>query len=113
MANPLLEKINHIVTELTRLDVVTVVGAASVTVDSESNIKFNLPNDTTPRAMITRVNLVSGDVQNVIHPDFVAGDLASMRDFHTAQVTQGHEVIVNNIKALRELALDLGDKLKA
>jgi len=113
MANPLLEKINHIVTELTRLDVVTVVGAVALTVDSDSNIKFALPNDTAARAIITRVNLVSGDIQNVIHPDFVAGDLASMRDFHSAQVTQGHEVIVNNIKALRELALALGDKLKA
>jgi len=90
--------------DLRQLEIITVVGPVKVETGPEGKIKVSIPEDATTKAMVSRIDLIDGDVRNLIDPAFVTGDLTSLRDFHNDQVKKGNDIIVKNIEAVVELA---------
>lgn len=89
--------------KLTTLEIVTVVG----TYDG----KTNQPG-ANAKMMRTRLNLLEGDKITEVDPEFVTGNLASLRDFHAQAEKQGHDIIKGNIEAIEKM-LGLLDRLPA
>ena len=53
-----------------------------------------------PRPFETKIDLIAGDITTKMDPAYIQGDLASLRDFHTAQVEKGSQIITRNIEFL-------------
>ncbi len=79
----ILDRIFDSINGLTTLSIVTKVGDAE---------------------MKSEINLLDGDITTEIDREFVDGKLAGLREFHATREQQGHEIIENNINALKELA---------
>lgn len=111
MANPIFDKIIDLLEGLATLEVVTVVGPTTVTVQNEKLIVDVAPADS--KAIESKINLATGDLCTKIDSEFVTGKLTAMRQFHNQQVTNGREIIETNFKVLTELGEKIGDKLTA
>ena len=103
--------------ELVEIKVVTAVGEVGVTLTqddakAEGRTKTRVSTDTAPitSAMVTIIDLVDGDVTNVIAP--ALKDDEALRSFHATQVEKSLAVLPGNIKALVELGQSLIDGLK-
>ena len=66
------------------------------------------------REMKTDIRILEGDITNVVHEDFVGGDLPQLRAFHDSQVAKGQQIIRDNIEAMKSLfeLLDSDETLK-
>lgn len=52
----------------------------------------------------TRINIVDGDIDNEIGSQFLStGPYPELRSFHTAQVTEGREILQQNLENLQRL----------
>lgn len=100
----IVELIEAGVKDLRQLEVVTVVGPVSVKTNDAGKIVADIAPDADTKAMVTRIDLIDGDIRNLIDPAFVTGDLQSVRDFHNEQVKKGNDIIVRNIEAVADLA---------
>jgi hypothetical protein len=94
------DKIKSIVNGLIEVKVVTVVADATVTIaDDDGRTKVTVAH---PRAkadaLVTTINLIDGDVVNVISP--ALQDDVALRDFHAAQVAMAGQVLPDNVDAL-------------
>jgi hypothetical protein len=98
------DAIKSAVKDLTQLEVVTMVGPVSVKANDTGKIVADIAPDTETKAMVTRIDLIDGDIRNLVDPVFVTGDLQSVRDFHNEQVKKGNDIIVRNIEAVADLA---------
>jgi hypothetical protein len=103
--------------ELVEIKVVTAVGAVGVTLGQadtkgEGRTKTRVSTDSgeITDAMVTIIDLVDGDVTNVIAP--ALKDDEALRSFHAMQVEKSLTVLPGNIKALVELGQSLIDGLK-
>lgn len=112
-AQKLLDKLAEKIDDLTTLEIETVVAGVSVTLDLDSQQKPTgrwtlLPSaQGTPLGMRTTVNLVDGDIKNLISPEFSSDQYKSLFDFHLGQVTKSHDIVSQNIAALVDLAKKL------
>lgn len=98
--------------ELVEIKVVTAVSEVGVTLTQddttgEGRTKTRVSTDTTPitNAMVTILDLVDGDVTNVIAPALKDDD--ALRAFHALQVEKSLTVLPGNIKALVDLGRSL------
>lgn len=91
----LAERIKQSLANLVTLEIVTAVGPPRP--DGSG------PDYAQDKVMSSKINLLEGDITNVIDPAFVTGELESLRAFHEGQVDKGEEIVHNNLKALREL----------
>ncbi len=91
----LADKIEKSLANLVTLDIVTAVGSPDGT-----DLKPDYGKD---RVMTTKIDLLQGDITNVIDEAFVSGDLESLRSFHENQVLKGQEIVHDNLQALKEL----------
>ena len=95
------ERILRALENLVTLEVVTAVGQVAAP-DAEGK-PWSFTFDQDPKAILSRIDLLQGDVRTCFHEEFVTGDYQSLRDFHAAREAQGHEIIKGNIAALKEL----------
>ncbi len=91
----LAEKIKNSVANLVTLRIVTAVGPPKA--DGSG------PDYSQDKLMSSEIDLLQGDITNVIDPSFVSGELQSLRAFHEGQVDKGEQIVRGNLKALREL----------
>ncbi len=98
---------------LVHVRVITVVGKATVTLPAGGEGPTTVRTGTEPldNALVTVVNLVEGDVTNVIAPDLK--DDQAIRDFHSAQVEKSMNVLPSNIATLMSFGKDLIDLLRS
>ncbi len=96
----LIEKIKQALRNLVTLEIITAVGG--IKKDGEKavpDIDFQ-----TDKAMLTRINLLQGDITTVVNESFATGPYAALRDYHEAKVKEGYAIIEKNIAALERLA---------
>ena len=87
-----------IVNDATHLRIVTAVGDFSVSkTDQKWEIKASAGANS---AISTDINLVQGDIVNLISKEF-ASQQSAVRDFHSAQVEKAENIVRANIAALK------------
>lgn len=103
--------------ELLEIKVVTAVSEVGITLaqddaKGEGRTRTRLSTETTPitSAMVTILDLVDGDVTNVISP--ALKDDEALRAFHATQVEKALTVLPGNIKALVDLGRTLVEGFK-
>lgn len=112
-ANSLLNTIADKLDQLTTLTVVTAVCDVDVALGDPARPGFvcRPKNGAAIDAFQTQVNLVTGDIENLISRDFATNpDYKTLSDFHLAQVTKGSDIVSTNLKAVRDLAVQLAGR---
>lgn len=64
-------------------------------------------------AIVTCVNIATGDITNVVPEEFWAPEQKEIRDFHLAQVKEAHAIIAQNAKLIAEYGRKLAAGIKA
>ena len=104
MADNLLEKIKEKIDNLVTLEIVTVVGdVAPALAEGKKSEKPVIGYSKNPKVILTRVNLIQGDITTVFHEEFVTGKYQDLRNFHAAREKEGYEMVKANIAALEKL----------
>ena len=112
-ANSLLNTIADKLDRLVTLTVVTAVADIDVVQDDPNQIGFTCrpKPGSTIEAFQTQVNLVTGDIENLISRDFATNSAyQSLTEFHLAQVTKSSDIVSTNLKAIRDLAVQISGR---
>ncbi|MFN8017136.1 MAG: hypothetical protein U0P45_03340 [Acidimicrobiales bacterium] len=100
-----LKGLEKYIDELVTVEVITMVDDVTVEIDAEGTWKVtHAPKKAVP-AYLTRLNLASGDIKNVV-PKSLEDD-AGLREFHVAQVERGAAILPKNLKTLAEAAREI------
>ncbi len=101
----LMKKIEEKINDLTTLEIVTAVGEVKFrTADEGSDgIRAAINTDKPVKAILTRIDLLDGDIRTVFDEAFVTGEYKALKSFHTEREKQGHDIIEKNLKALQTL----------
>ncbi len=108
----IIKRISDSLENLLTLEIITAVGTVDPTKSGEPNWP-DLASVEQPQMIVSKFNLLDGDIRTIFGEAFVTGDYKSLVDYHTAREKQGFEIINNNIaalKALLQLARGLEDK---
>jgi hypothetical protein len=54
-------------------------------------------------AIVTSINLVQGDITNIVPDQFWAPDKEVIRQYHEQQVSNGHEIVNRNLRLISEV----------
>jgi hypothetical protein len=57
----------------------------------------------TSDAIVTSINLVQGDIISIVPDQFWAPDKEVIRKYHEQQVSNGHEIVVRNLRLISEV----------
>lgn len=112
-ANSLLNTIADKLDQLVTLTVVTAVcDVETVQEDPDSPTFICRPKaGASIDAFQTQVNLITGDIENLISRDFATNPAyKSLSDFHLAQVTKSNEIVSTNLKAIHDFAVQLSGR---
>jgi hypothetical protein len=103
--NELIDSIKEAMANLVTLEIVTAVGNVKFQPKSaeEEKIVATIDYSKEPKAILTKIDLLQGDVQTVFHEEFVTGNYKKLKKFHTAQEKQAHEIVKDNLAALERL----------
>ena len=97
--NTLMADIKNSLEHLVTLEIITAVGAIKFGGDKGPDIDY----DKAPKMILTKIDLLQGDIKTVFDEEFVTGQYQAWRDFHSAREKEGHQLIQNNIAALERL----------
>ncbi len=92
-----LEDIKNAMSNLVNLDIRTVVGTFEYGKDG----KLQAGRDA--KQIVTRINLLDGDITTAFSEDFLEAPLDTVRGFHGMRERQGMEIVQGNIRALQQL----------
>ncbi|MEY3219101.1 MAG: hypothetical protein RIT27_458 [Pseudomonadota bacterium] len=92
-----LEDIKNAMNNLINLDIRTIVGE----VDFDS--KGKMQPTANSKQMVSRLNLLDGDITTAFPEDFLQMPLDSVRSFHALRERQAMEIVQGNIRALQHL----------
>jgi hypothetical protein len=90
-----LDDIKKAMDNLVTLDIRTIVG--EVTIDDEGKLRPAAG----AKQMISRMNLLQGDITTAFPEDFLQPPLDNVRNFHALRERQGMDIVQGNIKALQ------------
>ncbi len=94
-----IDNIQEKISELTTLEIKTIVGDFSV--DSESEV---VPaQDAQFRLMHTKIDLIGGDITTHISRSIMNDEFIWVRNFHAAKEEKAHELVQANIRAVVSL----------
>ncbi len=107
------ETLKRMFSELIHVQVITVVGNATVTLPKDGGGRAGIDTGDKPLndALVTIFNLVGGDVTNVIPP--ALKDDQAVRDFHSQQVEKSLGVLPSNLAALMNFGKELINLLRS
>ena len=107
MARELKKKIWESIKNLVTLEIITAVGQVCHRHDGEnSEQETGLPDldyDNDPKVILTKIDLLQGDIKTIYNEEFVTGNYQGLREFHAQREKEGYEIIQKNIIALKEL----------
>ena len=101
---------------LSELEVTTVVGNVVFDVENVDNKptiqlrETKVDGDTTLQGCFTRIDLVAGDIQNLVDHSFLE-EKKELLDFHRQQVDTGREIVRTNVEMLIRLGKQAAGKL--
>ena len=98
----LFQKIQDKIEDLTVLNIRTVMG--DLKVDNDNNIRFESGQDV--QGIVSRIDLIDGDISTEITESFYKA-YPELVQFHQSREAKGHEIIENNISALKTIASTL------
>jgi hypothetical protein len=64
-------------------------------------------------SLVTDINLVGGDITNIVSEKLLGPDSTELRNAHQAAVNHAQEIIERNVKMLVDTAKELGEQLGA
>jgi hypothetical protein len=98
--NDVWDKLLRGVQSAVELRVITVVGGVKLAGQIDSpDIQFKATSD----AIVTSINLVEGDITNVVPDQFWAPDKEVIRKYHEQQVSAGHDIVSRNLRLVSEV----------
>ena len=92
----LLDKLHRAINNAVTLEIVTAVGFVK-----PDPLDIDWARE--PVVALSKINLLLGDIKTVYPEEFVTGSYQSLKDFHAQREREGHQIIENNIKVLKEL----------
>ena len=101
---------------LSELEITTVVGNVVFDVENIDNKpavqlrETQSDGDATLRGCFTRIDLVAGDMQNLVDQSFLE-EKKELLEFHRSQVDTGREIVRTNVEMLIRLGKQAGGKL--
>ena len=101
---------------LSELEITTVVGDVVFDVENVDNKptvqlrESKTDGDASLRGCFTRIDLVAGDMQNLVDQSFLE-EKKELLDFHRSQVDTGREIVRTNVEMLIRLGKQAGGKL--
>ncbi|MDM8546512.1 hypothetical protein [Candidatus Venteria ishoeyi] len=98
-----MDDIKQAVSNLVNLDIRTVVG--DFTYDRSGKIQ----PASDAKQIVTRINLLDGDITTAFSEEFLSTPLENVRGFHGVRERQGMEIMQGNIKALQQLTDLIGN----
>jgi hypothetical protein len=112
MAGSLKQRILNAFDNLTTLEIVTAVGHAIRRQDAEGAGGLDLDFDRDPKIILTKINLLQGDIKTVYHEAFVTGEYADLKAFHAEREREGYALVRQNIETLERLLKLANDHLE-
>jgi hypothetical protein len=89
------------------LQIVTYVGKVKPTLASDGantlSAKFAPSTGADDFALVTQINLVEGDIINIVPPDANDADKQWLQNYHLEQVKAGKDIVSHNVKMIREM----------
>jgi len=92
-----LDDIKKAMSNLVNLDIRTVVGDFDYGNDGKLKAKPDA------KQIVTRINLLDGDITTAFSEEFLEAPLDTVRGFHGMRERQGMEIVQGNIRALQQL----------
>ena len=93
------------------LRIVTLVGDAKVEGTLEA-LQVSAPA-VASGTLVTDINLVAGDITNIVSEKLLGADHAELRAGHQAAVTQAQQIIARNAEILISIAKEIGNQLNS
>lgn len=108
--NNFIGALKTVLSQAIELEIVTWVVPAE-----QEDLTQDTPEDALPgHLMRTRINLVDGDIENMIGSHFVgSGPYAELRQFHLEQVQRGQDIIQKNLTNAKQLFEILAEKTRS
>ncbi len=107
MAKDLKTRIMESLENLVTLEIVTAVGQVhpelSDSAEDAGKRPLEIDYSKNPKMILTRINLLQGDVTTIYHEEFVTGEYQALREFHAAREKEGHHIVMQNIEVLERL----------
>lgn len=98
----LVQKIQGALQNLVELQIVTAI-APVVKDDDEAGNKYDLSKMGDAKIIVTKIDMLQGDITTWMDKAFVSGPYAKLREYHAEKEKQGSEIIRKNIEALQSL----------
>jgi hypothetical protein len=92
-----LEDIKDAMNNLVNLDIRTIVG--EVEFDNKGKMQPNVGS----KQIVSRMNLLDGDITTAFSEEFLQAPLDSVRGFHALRERQAMEIVHGNIRALQQM----------
>lgn len=105
----IVESLRTFAGEVVNRQIVTVLGAPSITGDIKTlNIQFTADGET--KGIVTNINMLQADVTTSVHPDLAAGQFPEISALHDRMVELSTAVLERNVGILKGLAEWLGNR---
>ncbi len=93
---------------LVTLEIVTAIGQVQFKpkADKPEDADRHFPDldyERNPKMIMTKIDLLQGDIKTVFNEEFVTGEYWALREFHEAREKEGHDIIQKNIDTLERL----------
>ena len=76
----------------------------------DKEVKIVLEGD--QKGLVTSINILTGDIKNIVHNDYQGAQNKEVRDLHQKNVELAREIVANNLKVLGELIEKFGGYLQ-
>lgn len=99
-------RIRDAIENLVTLEIVTAVGqvrGGSGEGEGGGRRAPDLDYGADPKVILTKIDLLQGDVKTVFNEEFVTGNYQALREFHARREEEGFEIIQKNIAAIERL----------
>jgi hypothetical protein len=105
------QTISDTIDRAVNLRIVTLVGEASITGPCE-DMKIDTPKSPVG-SLVTDINLIGGDITNMVSEKLLGAEYASVRTAHQEAVKQAQDIIARNVNILVSIVKEIGDHLGA
>jgi hypothetical protein len=97
-------RIREAIENLVTLEIMTAVGQVDAGVgEGGASRSPDLDYAADPKVILTKIDLLQGDIKTVFNEEFVTGNYQALRDFHARREQEGYEIIQKNIAAIERL----------
>lgn len=97
----IITRLQRAVDNLVELRIVTAIGSVKLGGGNQPDPDIDYAGD--PEVILTKIDLVQGDIVTVFNPALMAPEFETLRAFHAGREAQGLEIVRKNIETVLEL----------